>query len=70
MVVQCECMREQIKRLLLSKILDGIYKPGDQLVELQIAHELNTSQGSVRKALRELEGLRLMESQTYRGTYV
>lgn len=70
MSVQRESMRDQVKRVLLNRILDGIYQPGDRLVELQIAHELNTSQGPVREALRELEGLRLVESQTYRGTYV
>jgi DNA-binding GntR family transcriptional regulator len=39
-------------------------------VELQIARELKTSQGPVREALRELEALRLVESETYRGTRV
>src|SRR5262249_37579214 len=40
------------------------------LVELQIARELKTSQGPVREALRELEALRLVESETFRGTRV
>lgn len=70
MDVQRESMRDQVKRVLLNRILDGAYQPGDRLVELQIARELNTSQGPVREALRELEGLHLVESQTYRGTYV
>lgn len=70
MSVQRESMRDQVKRVLLNRILDGTYQPGDRLVELQIARELNTSQGPVREALRELEGLRLVESQIYRGTYV
>jgi DNA-binding GntR family transcriptional regulator len=63
-------MRDQIRRLLVQRILDGYYKPGDRLVELQIARELKTSQGPVREALRELEALRLVESETYRGTRV
>lgn len=70
MSVQRESMRDQVKRVLLNRILDGTYQPGDRLVELQIARELNTSQGPVREALRELEGLQLVESQIYRGTYV
>jgi DNA-binding GntR family transcriptional regulator len=63
-------MRDQIRRVLVQRILDGYYKPGDRLVELQIARELQTSQGPVREALRELEALRLVESETYRGTRV
>ena len=54
----------------MQRILEGFYKPGDRLVELQIARELKTSQGPVREALRELEALRLVESVTYRGTRV
>ena len=56
--------------MLLARILDGTYQPGDRLLELTIAHELKVSQGPVREALRELEALRLVESQTYRGTRV
>ena len=69
-MVQRDSVRDQIKRLLLARILDGTYQPGDRLVELSIAHELKVSQGPVREALRELEALRLVESQTYRGTRV
>jgi DNA-binding GntR family transcriptional regulator len=70
MVVQRDCMRDQIRRVLVQRILEGYYQPGDRLVELQIARELKTSQGPVREALRELEALRLVESETYRGTRV
>jgi DNA-binding GntR family transcriptional regulator len=70
MEVQRDCMRAQIRRVLLKRILDGTYHPGDRLKELQIAREFQTSQGPVREALRELEALRLVESETYRGTRV
>ena len=69
-MVQRDSVRDQIKRLLLARILDGTYQPGVRLLELTIAHELKVSQGPVREALRELEALRLVESQTYRGTRV
>lgn len=65
-----ESMRDRVKRILLERILDGTYKPGDRLVELQLARELDTSQAPVREALRELEAMRLVESQAYRGTRV
>jgi DNA-binding GntR family transcriptional regulator len=60
----------QIKDLLLERILDGTYKPGHRLVELQIAEEFNTSQAPVREAFRYLEAMRAVETQPYKGTYV
>lgn len=62
--------RDYIKETLLSRILDGTYAPGERLIELQIADELGTSQGPVREALRDLEALGLVESQSYKGTRV
>jgi DNA-binding GntR family transcriptional regulator len=70
MEVRRDCMRAQIRRELISRIATGVYQPGDRLLELQIAKEFNTSQGPVREALRELETLRLVETETYRGTRV
>jgi DNA-binding GntR family transcriptional regulator len=70
MIIKRESMREQVKRVLLSRILDGTYRPGFRLVELRIARELKTSQGPVREALRELEALRLVKSETYHGSRV
>jgi DNA-binding GntR family transcriptional regulator len=68
--VRRDCMRAQIRRALVKRIVEGHYQPGDRLIELQIAREFNTSQGPVREALRELEALRLVETETYRGTRV
>lgn len=65
-----ESMSDRVKQILVKRILKGIYKPGDRLVELQLARELDTSQAPVREALRELEAMRLVECQTYRGTRV
>jgi DNA-binding GntR family transcriptional regulator len=62
--------REHIKQLLLERILDGTYKPGDRLIELHIANELQTSQAPVREAFRYLEALRVVETETYKGTRV
>jgi DNA-binding GntR family transcriptional regulator len=63
-------LRAQIKEILLKRILNGEYKPGDRLVEMQIAQELGTSQAPVRESLRELEALGFVESEPYRGTRV
>ncbi|QJW99546.1 GntR family transcriptional regulator [Frigoriglobus tundricola] len=63
-------VRAQIRRTLTERILTGQYQPGERLIELQLAHELGTSQGSVREALRELEATRLVETTPHRGTRV
>jgi DNA-binding GntR family transcriptional regulator len=63
-------LREQVKELLLERILGGTYVPGERLVETRIAQELGTSQAPVREALRDLELLRLVESEPFRGARV
>jgi DNA-binding GntR family transcriptional regulator len=63
-------LREQIRELLLERILKGELQPGDRLVELQIAQELGTSQAPVREAFRELQSLGFVEHEAYRGTRV
>jgi DNA-binding GntR family transcriptional regulator len=63
-------LREQVKEVLLARILDGVYAPGDRLVETQLAGELGVSQAPVREALRELETLRFVFSEPFKGTRV
>jgi DNA-binding GntR family transcriptional regulator len=63
-------LREQVKELILERILNGSYRPGERLVETRIAAELGTSQAPVREALRDLELLRFVESTPFRGARV
>ncbi len=63
-------LREQVKELILERIVNGTYKPGERLVETRIATELGTSQAPVREALRDLELLRFVESEPFRGARV
>ena len=63
-------LREQVKEHLLERILAGEFRPGDRLVETRIAQELGTSQAPVREALRDLEVLRFVESEPFRGARV
>lgn len=63
-------LREQIREVLLERILKGELQPGDRIVELQIARELGTSQAPVREALSELQSLGFVEHEPYRGTRV
>jgi len=63
-------LREQVKDILLHRIASGDLKPGERLVETRIAAELGTSQAPVREALRDLELLRMVESEPFRGARV
>ena len=63
-------LREQVKDILLERILRGELEPGERLVETRLARELGTSQAPVREALRDLELLRLVESEPFRGARV
>jgi DNA-binding GntR family transcriptional regulator len=62
--------REQIKEVLLERILNRDYEPGDRIVETRVAREFGVSQGPVREALRELESLRLVVSEPFVGVRV
>ncbi|HEY7378555.1 MAG TPA: GntR family transcriptional regulator [Steroidobacteraceae bacterium] len=64
------CMRDEIRDVLVARILDGKYAAGTQLKELALAREFNVSQAPIREALRELEGSGLVTSERYRGTRV
>ena len=50
MTLERTVMREQIKELIIQRILEGTYKPGERIVELQLVHELGVSQAPVREA--------------------
>jgi DNA-binding GntR family transcriptional regulator len=63
-------MSDRIKRILLERISTGVYAPGDRLIELQIAREFETSQAPIREALCELEAMRVVETEPYKGTRV
>ena len=70
MMLERDCMSDRIRRVLAERIIGGSLAPGERLVEMRIAEEFRTSQAPVREALRELETLRLVESEPYRGTRV
>jgi len=70
MSVERTVLREQVKEILLERILRGDLEPGERLVETRLAKELGTSQAPVREALRDLQLLRLVESEPFRGARV
>ncbi len=63
-------LREVISETLREAIVAGTLKPGERLMEIQLAEELGVSRTPVREAIRklELEGFVVMIPR--RGTYV
>jgi DNA-binding GntR family transcriptional regulator len=65
-----ELLSASVKRVLQTRIMQGHYKPGDRIIELQVAKELGTSQSPVREALRDLAGIGMVTIHSRRGTRV
>jgi DNA-binding GntR family transcriptional regulator len=63
-------LARQIRDSLVASIVSGHFGPGERLVETRLAATYGTSQAPVREALRELEAMRLVETQPRRGTFV
>lgn len=63
-------LSQQIRDGLLERIFAGELESGERLVETRIAAEFGTSQAPVREALRDLEGLGLIENRPRRGRTV
>lgn len=67
---QRRMLRDVIKEQVMARILDGTYPPGARIVESQLAQEFGTSQAPVREALRDLVGMRFIESRPHVGSRV
>ncbi|WP_240979747.1 GntR family transcriptional regulator [Streptomyces sp. HNM0574] len=61
---------ERVRGFLLEGLLTGRWGPGDRIVERRVATELGISQAPVREALRELQGMQLVEGAPNRGMRV
>ena len=55
---------------LQKEILDGVRKPGDRLVEMELAERFGVSQGTIRGALKYLQADGLVEHRPRRGNFV
>ena len=61
----------QIKDLLVARVTKGEWAPGDIIPsEMQLAQQLNVSQGTVRKAITELVENNVLVRRQGRGTFV
>jgi DNA-binding GntR family transcriptional regulator len=65
-----ELLSTTVKRLLLDRIVNGEYEPGERIVELQVAKELGTSQSPIREALRDLAAIGVVTIHPRRGARV
>lgn len=63
-------LSEEVLDALREAIIEGVYRPGERLVERDMAATLGVSQGPVREALRKLEVEGLTRTFPHQGTYV
>ena len=62
--------RHQIRDVLQQMILDGRHRPGEKLVQQQLARQFGVAQGVVREALLELKAYGLVDTIDNRGVFV
>jgi DNA-binding GntR family transcriptional regulator len=65
-----ELLSTSVKKLLLDRIMNGHYAPGERIIELQLSKELGTSQSPVREALRDLAAIGIVTIHSRRGARV
>ncbi len=63
-------LSDKIFAALRLEIITGQLRPGDRIVELQVAKSFGTSQAPVREALQRLGQEGLVETVRHTGTYV
>lgn len=63
-------VQQQIVEKLRGAILEGVFQPGDRLVEAELCEKLGVSRPSIREALRSLEAERLVEIIPNRGPQI
>ena len=65
-----QSLKDQIKSILIDRMIEGDLAPGDRIKELQVANEFGTSQAPVREAIRCLETLGYVEHVPHVGAMV
>lgn len=65
-----ELLSATVKRLVLDRIVQGHYRPGERIVEFKLAKELGLSQSPVREGLRELAAVGIVTIHPRRGARV
>lgn len=65
-----QTLGDQVATAITSAISVGRLKPGDRLVERDLAEILGVSRVPIREALKELEAIGLLVRISHKGTYV
>lgn len=63
-------MRDEVYAKLLTWIMEGVFRPGEKLVDKELAENMGVSRTPVREAFRRLEDKGLVESSASRWTRV
>jgi DNA-binding GntR family transcriptional regulator len=63
-------VQQQIVEKLREAIIEGMFKPGDRLIEANLCEMLGVSRPSIREALRSLEAERLISIIPNRGPQI
>lgn len=63
-------LTEQASRILVDSIIQGVLRPGDQLVEIELQKQLGISRSPLREAFRDLEKKGLVDIVPRKGTFV
>ncbi|MBI2755643.1 MAG: GntR family transcriptional regulator [Chloroflexi bacterium] len=68
--VPARVLRQDVLAVLRKAILEGDLKPGDRLLEADVAAQMGISRAPVREAVRQLEQEGLVDFQPHRGSTV
>jgi DNA-binding GntR family transcriptional regulator len=68
--IQRRPLRHTVRMRIEEAIVQGMFKGGEKLNEVELSRALGVSRGLVREALRELETSGVLVSVPYRGTFV
>ncbi|WP_027415511.1 GntR family transcriptional regulator [Aneurinibacillus terranovensis] len=69
-MIKRSSLGDQIYELLKESIIKGVLKPGDRIVELEVAKTHGVSQAPVREALLRLNEEGFVVSHRHKGTFV
>lgn len=63
-------LRERVRERLERLIIDGVYQPGEHLVETDLANRLGVSRGPIREALHQLQLQGWVDLRPRHGAFV
>lgn len=68
--IERQSLRDRVLDEIERALISGALKPGDRVVEAEIAREAGISRGPVREAIQQLVGEGILVSVPNRGTFV